>query len=93
MPTREEVYQALDGERDYQNSLYPTSETEGFHSVAEYILYLEDYIAEARSIASRTWGPEATTQCLDVIRKITALGVVCMEQNGIVQRKTNDSND
>ena len=87
MPAREEVYRAIDGERDYQDSLAPTSETEGTHSVAEYILYLEDYIAEARSIASRTWGPEATTKCLDVIRKVTALGVVCMEQNGVVERK------
>lgn len=86
MTTREEVYAVVDGERDYQDSLAATSETDGYHTVSEFILYMEDYIAEARNVASRTWGPDATTKSLDIIRKVTALGVACMEQNGVVAR-------
>jgi hypothetical protein len=84
--TRDEVYAAIDGERDYQDSKSPTSETGGVHTVAEWLLYMQDYLNEAQHIASRTWGPEATHQCLDIMRKITAMGVACQEQNGIVER-------
>lgn len=86
MTTRAEVYAVVDGEREYQDGLAGTSETDGYHTVSEFILYMEDYIAEARSVASRTWGPDATTKSLDIIRKVTALGVACMEQNGVVPR-------
>lgn len=83
---RTDVYAAIDREREYQDSLSPTSESGGVHSVAEWVLYMEDYIAQARSTSARTWGPEARTATLDVIRKITAMGVACMEQNGVVFR-------
>lgn len=84
--TREEVYAVLNGERDYQDFLSPTSETAGEHTVAEWLLYIGDYIREAQSVASRTWGPEATIKCLDIIRKVGAMCVACMEQNGVVPR-------
>lgn len=86
MIQRADVYSVIDGERAYQDSLSSTSETDGHHTVPEFILYMEDYIAEARSVASRTWGPEAKIKALDIVRKVTALGVACMEQNGIVRR-------
>lgn len=84
--TRDQVYAIVSDERDYQDSLASTSETNGQHSIAEFILYMEDYIADARTAASKTWGPMANTVCLDIIRKVTALGVACMEQNGAVDR-------
>lgn len=84
--TRTQVYVVLDGERDYQDSLADTSETDGQHSVEEFILYMEDYLHEARTVASRTWGPDAKRRALDIIRKVTGLGVACMEQNGTVAR-------
>lgn len=85
-PIREEVYRCLDGERDYQDSKAPTSETGGNHTIVEFAYYMEGYMADMKQVASHTWGPEATTKCLDILRKITAMGVACMEQNGCVPR-------
>jgi hypothetical protein len=84
--TRAEVFDAIDKERDYQDSLAPTSETQGVHTVAEWALYIGAYAGDLQVALSHVWGPEATTEGLDLIRKITAMGVACMEQNGIVQR-------
>jgi hypothetical protein len=84
--TREEVYAVVDGERDYQDSLSPTSETEGFHTVAEWALYIGSYANDLQQLLSHTWGPNASIGGLEIIRKITAMGVACMEQNGTVER-------
>jgi hypothetical protein len=84
--TREEVYAVIDGERDYQDSLASTSETNGIHTVAEWALYIDQYSADLKRVLSKTWGPNATLQGLDIIRKITAMGVACQEQNGVVHR-------
>lgn len=83
---RKDVYAIIDGERDYQDSLASTSETGGEHTVTEFLLYMDDYVLQAKRIAATTWGPDAKTKTLNVIRKITALGVACMEQNGAVPR-------
>lgn len=87
LASRAEVYQAIDGERAYQDGLAETSETDGYHTVTEFLLYIDDYVREAKQIASRTWGPTAKPKTLDVIRKIGALAVACMEQNGAVLRR------
>ena len=84
--TRPEVYAVIDGERDYQDTLGLTSETDGYHTPTEFLLYIDDYLREAKTVASRTWGPGATPKVLDLIRKITTLGVACMEQNGAIER-------
>jgi hypothetical protein len=85
--SRAEVYSVIDGERDYQDSLVSTSETDGHHSYAEFLLYMDDYVQQAKRTASTTWGPNARIKTLDIIRKIVALGVACMEQNGAVARE------
>jgi len=83
---RTTVYDVLNGERDYQDSLSGTSETDGHHTYAEFLLYMDDYVQQAKRVASTTWGPAAKLKTLDMIRKVTALGVACMEQNGAVAR-------
>jgi hypothetical protein len=84
--TLDEVFAVIGGEREYQDTLALTSETDGYHTPTEYLLYIDDYLREAKTVASRTWGVEATPKILDLVRKITALGVACMEQNGAVER-------
>jgi hypothetical protein len=84
--TREQVYAVIDGERDYQDSLSGDSETGGVHTVAEWALYIGSYADDLQRVLSHTWGPNATAQGLDIIRKITAMGVACQEQNGVVRR-------
>lgn len=86
MTSRNDVYAALDSERDYQDMRKSRDQGQEFHSVEEFLLYMEDYLHEARNVASRTWGPEAKPKTLEVLRKVTALGVACMEIHGAPQR-------
>jgi len=89
MMPRNKMYAAIDGERDYQDRRWNSSTTtsDGKHSTAEFVLYMEDYIAQARSELSRNADPEANDMALHTVRKIAALAVSCMEQNGVRVRK------
>ena len=86
MPSRAEVYSAIDGEREYQDDRWnvDTTITGGLHTVTEFVLFMEYYLTEARRHLSTQGEPTASQNGLDFVRKVTALGVACMEQNGIV---------
>lgn len=88
MPNRDEVYDVIDSERDYQDRKWncETTPTCGKHSVTEFLVYMRDYCEEALHHISRNADPDATTSALENVRKITALGVSCMEQNGAPHR-------
>lgn len=83
---RQDVYAVIDGERNYQDSRWGAST---IHTVAEYILYMEHHLTEARRLITTQGDPKASRDALDVLRKVIALGVVCMEQNGAVERVFN----
>jgi hypothetical protein len=85
--TRGEVYAAIDSERAYQDMRKQRDQGAEYHSLEEFLLYMDDYLADAKHIASRTWGPEATPKTLEVLRKVVALGVAAMEQHGAPQRE------
>lgn len=89
MTSRGEVYSAIDGERAYQAERWNcnTSSCCGKHSVTEFLVYIKDYVDEALHIATRVADPEASQKELDIVRKIAALGVACMEQHGAPVRK------
>ena len=82
--SRRDVYKAIDSERAYQNEKWDRD-----HTVTEYILYMEHYLEEARKRASTKdlKVPIHHNDVMDFIRKVTALGVVCMEQNGAPHRE------
>lgn len=90
--TRQEVYSLIDGERDYQDYLAVKSGTEldsvRPHSTEEFVLYMEDYLSECKTILSRTWTKDrvAPPEALAALRKVTTLGVACMEQHGAPPR-------
>jgi hypothetical protein len=86
MTSRADVYAAIDSERDYQDMRVKRDQGAGFHSTEEFLLYMDDYLTEAKHVASRTWGPDAKFAILEVVRKVVALGVVMMEQHGAPQR-------
>ena len=78
--TRFEVYKIIDGERAYQlerhrNHNKPHRD-EG-HSVADWIIYMEYQIQEAKL---QIYDLDID-RALENVRKITALGVACMEYN------------
>ena len=86
MPSREEVYAALDSERAYQESR-KSNEQGKEHSVGEFLVFMQSYLTEAQNVNSRTWGPKCDPATLAVVRKVVALGVACMEANGAPERE------
>src|SRR5579872_3794032 len=77
---RLKVYLAIDGERDYQNATWPAPLT----SVGDAILLIGHYHDKAR----RAWATEQRPEknALGQLRKIAAIAVRAMEENGVVFR-------
>lgn len=93
MPTRSDVYRAIDSERNYQDSRWgktlsgdrPPTELQpgGTRTVDEFALYIVGYAHKLLDNASTF---AITKDKLNIIRKISALGVACMEQHGAPMR-------
>ena len=85
---REEVYQVIESERQYQDSKWneSTTSTKGVHSPDEWVLYMQDYLSEAQHILSREPYPQAAEKAMAIIRKVTAMGVHAMEQHETPKR-------
>jgi hypothetical protein len=87
---RAEVYKLIDGERDYQDKRWSvdTTDSGGKHSSpVEWVAFMEDYLAEAKHILSRNSVSVSYPKAMDIIRKVTALGVASMEQIETPARK------
>ena len=86
--TRQEVYELIDGERKYQDDLWlPMDESKhDNHSPEEWLLYIEDYTNEAKHILAREAYGIAESRAMDIMRKIAAMAVCAMEQNGAPPR-------
>lgn len=80
---RKKVYELIDGERDYQDMRWnkETTASEGLHSPEEWIIYMEDYLLEAKHILSRENVQTAYPKAMEIIRKVTTMGVCAMEQH------------
>lgn len=79
---RELVYIALDGERDYQDRLNSHAMSPG-----EELLLLGEYVDRARQQWSDNFNEQPDADYMHSIRKITAIGLRCMENNGTPKRK------
>jgi len=82
--TRKEVYDAIDSERSYQEAKWPRPQHE--HSLIEFAVFMEDYLAELKHLLTRNDTQEVIYQAQDIMRKVTALGVASMEINGTRDR-------
>lgn len=80
---RSDVYKLIDGERAYQDSKWNalTTQTSGLHTPDEWVLYMIDYLTEALHILSRESANTGRPKAMEIIRKVTAMGVSAMEQN------------
>lgn len=83
---RADVYAAIDGERKYQDERWVNDVNTHRHSPEEWLMYMEDYIAEAKHILSRDAWPKCNRDAMHIMRKVTAMGVAAMEQNGAFTR-------
>lgn len=79
--TREQVYDVLNGERDYQDWKWDTSKRT--KPTESYMLYMKAYLDEAIQKISHEAGD---FNALDILRKVVALGVACFEDNGVPPR-------
>ena len=93
MANRKEVYEAIDSERDYQDTRWneDTTVSKNVHSFEDWIMYMEDYIAEAKHLLSRTPRQDADPKVCHIMRKVLALGVSSMEQHGAPRREMEES--
>lgn len=81
---RGDVYKLIDGERDYQDSRENHSAfLDGAAKVADWIIYMEYQLQEAKKAVYFLRSDIA----LEHVRKVTALGIVCMENNETSARK------
>jgi hypothetical protein len=84
--TRKQVYELIDGERDYQNTdPHDVGHKDSLRSIADWLIYIEHHLAIAKV---RVYGPNEEL-ALNEVRKITALGVACMEHNETRPREEN----
>lgn len=79
--TRKQVYNAIDGERAYQETKWKRPAHN--HSATEYMVYIQTLAHEALVKVSHEDGEHAAH---DAMRKIAALAVSCMEEHGPVLR-------
>ena len=78
---RSEVYALIDGERAHQDRKWPGHQ----HSVTEYLVYIRDYVEDALHRVTHESGENGVKPN---VRKIAALAVACMEENGAPPRRT-----
>ena len=79
---RIEVYKLIDGEREFQQvrheqTLAKFPHRDEDHSIADWVIYMEDLLSVARNHIYNLRLEDAK----ETIRKVTALGVACMEYN------------
>lgn len=79
-----DVVSAIKGERDYQDYRWPGHK----HSFEEFAVYMEDYLSELKHLTSRNDMNEPVNMdnARDIMRKVTAMGVAALEQNGVLGR-------
>lgn len=80
---RNEIYAAIDGERDYQDSLSPMRTNEPVHSVGDELTMLATYLRKAQDAYTNNPGVEVA---MNEIRKVAALAVRVMENHGAPKR-------
>jgi hypothetical protein len=87
--SRAEVYEAIDSERDYQDSRWNASTTtsKGLHSLTEWIAYVDDYLVEAKHLLARNARQKIYPEVLPIIRKVAAMTVAAMEEHGAPKRQ------
>lgn len=91
--TREQVLQAINEERLYQDGRWSgtTTTTGGVHSNIEFLVFIQHYAQEALHYSSIHGEPGATEFSAHLLRKIAALAVAAMEQNGVEYRPPSTS--
>jgi hypothetical protein len=86
--TRPQVFDLIEGERAYQDSRWnpATTTSDGNHSWEEWVMYIDHYVGLAKATLSTKPKQVADGEAAEIMRKIGALAVAAMENNGSVPR-------
>lgn len=93
MPTRNEVYAALDDERNYQDIEWGQTDSsgrlgKGERTVDEFTLYIVEYASQLQKLCATVRSPNLTGNSkLAAMRKIGGLVVAALEQHGAPHRE------
>ena len=82
---REEVYNRINEERTYQDNKWGALDKHP-HEVAAWIVFMEHHLNKAKQLISTQNTDE---DALHELRKVTTLGVACLEQHGCPDRQIN----
>lgn len=86
MANRQDVYNAINDERVFQDRKWGTPEQHP-HEVGGWLTIMRSLLTDAE----REWsGKRGDAGALDEMRKVVAVGVACMEQHGVVERRRID---
>lgn len=80
------AFDALNGEREYQDSLHEDTNLEQLSIPGELVL-LGVYLRKAEEAYAATFGDLGEKPTMDVVRKIGAIALRCMENFGSVRRE------
>jgi hypothetical protein len=87
---RSEVYALIDGERDYQDKVWPVEaygKGNGVSASPEgFLLIIEKFLSDARTAWVTTPLPKDSEAAMSFIRKIGGTAVRAMEQHGASAR-------
>jgi hypothetical protein len=83
MPTRAEVYEAIDTEREYQDAMKGVRAPGTNRTLGDYLTLLNHYIVEANQSYVKNRG---SCMAMHEVRKIAAIAVRAMEDNGAPKR-------
>lgn len=84
--TREEVYDIIDSERDYQDSLGDNRTDHSQKTVGDYTVMMTYYNTKLLEAWTNNAG---TVEALNVMRKLAGIAVKCMEEHGSQPRSFN----
>lgn len=79
------VQTAIDSELTYQNTKWGNIDENG-HSVPGWLLLMEKYLERAKYEWSRCGPDSKEYYSIENVRKLTALGIQCMNQHGVPLR-------
>jgi hypothetical protein len=82
--TREQVFERINSERTYQDSINNEMNHQGFPTIEAELLMMEEYLKDSRTKWVHTHGNDKP--CLDFIRKVVGIGVRCLEHHGCPER-------
>jgi hypothetical protein len=79
---REEIFKAVDRERDYQDAKATAMGWKPKKSPAEFLLVMRGELAEAEE----AWLKKTHAEVMKEILQVVAVGVAAIEQNGLFER-------